>query len=60
MYDYLYVLDLLSNRIYEIPVLNSEEIDIDELLEYYNLKSNYCTFMWSTSKLSIETLNPYK
>ena len=55
--EYAYIFDYTFGRIYEAE-LNDETnyLDTEELLNYYNLSIDNCYVMFSNRKLKIETL----
>ena len=55
--EYAYIFDYTFGGIYEVE-LNDETnyLDTEELLNYYNLSIDDCYVMFSTRKLEIETL----
>lgn len=55
--EYVYIFDYTYNGIYEAE-LNDEtrNLDIEALLDYYNLSIDSCYVMFSDKKLEIETL----
>ena len=59
MLDYLYVTDYITQNIYEIPVYDSEETDLEELLNTYGFSIDTVSIMWTTHKCTINSLKPY-
>ena len=55
--EYAYIFDYTCSGIYEVE-LNDEtyDLDIEALLDYYNLNIDNCCVMFSDKKLEIETL----
>ena len=59
MKDYLYIMDYITQNLYEIPVYNSEETDLEELLNTYGFSIDTVSIMWTTHECTINSLNPY-
>lgn len=58
MDEYLYVLDFNSAKIFEIKLDNEEqELEAEEILSRRGLNADECHFMFTTSKLELETIN---
>lgn len=58
MNEYLYVLDFCTPGIYEIELDDKDqELEIDEILDRRGLKSSNCSFMSTSEKLELETIN---
>lgn len=51
-FEYLYVFDFTTCKIYQINVTDDER-ETEEILESYGLKADDCQYMWSTEELEI-------
>ena len=57
---YLYVLDYTKISIYEIKLDEHEDKNDNDLLKQYSLDTGSCVYMYSETKLNIETINKIK
>ena len=58
MDEYLYVLDFNSASIYEIELDDKDqELESEEILSRRGLNADECNFMFTKSKLELETIN---
>lgn len=55
--NYLYVMDYSQSSIFEIKLDGTENDDIERLLKEYGLDIDDCNYMYSRTKLNIETIN---
>lgn len=51
-FEYLYVFDFTTCKIYQINVTDDER-ETEEILESHGLKADDCQYMWSTEELEI-------
>lgn len=58
MNEYLYVLDFCAPGVYEITLDDKDEnLEIEEILDRRGLNSSNCSFMFTSEKLELETIN---
>lgn len=56
--EYLYVLDYLTQDIYEIEVDNCPHDETTALLRDYDVNPDNCSYMWTSNKIeNIKNLN---
>lgn len=51
--DYLYVLDTSTDSIYEIKLdLSDAMLDTEEILDKHGIDFNYCSFMYTSKRIT--------